>query len=83
MVQTTEIPGGQHMIRVFVCEKCHKYRIVSKRLTADCHECGSRMTVCDMPYVEWVELDMQDRENYIETFIKEENKKRQQEVTDL
>ena len=63
------------MIRVFVCPECGKTRVVSKFLKADCYQCGTPMEVCGIPYTEWVELRLEDREKAAETYrIHKKNK---------
>ena len=54
------------MIRVFVCPECGKIRVVSKFLKADCYQCGTPMEVCDISYMEWVELSPEEREKAAE-----------------
>ncbi|MCJ7837246.1 DNA-directed RNA polymerase subunit M [Cuneatibacter sp. NSJ-177] len=60
------------MIRVFICPKCGKVRVVSKYLKASCYECGRPMVVCHTPYVEWVELDETEREQIRARYWKSE-----------
>lgn len=58
------------MIRIFICPHCKKVRLVSKYLTAKCYECEREMTMCRIPYTEWVDLSMKDRETEIRKYIK-------------
>ena len=58
------------MIRVFICPACGKIRVVSKFLQADCYDCGTEMVICQVPYVDWVELTEEERENIRRGYVK-------------
>lgn len=51
------------MMRVFICPRCGRERVVSKFLQAECYRCGVSMFPCHLSYLEWVELDEKERED--------------------
>jgi len=55
-------------IRVFICPNCKKTRVVSKLLQAECFGCGNDMIVCKLPYSQWVELSLEEREKLVEEY---------------
>ena len=53
------------MIRVFICPRCGSAGIVSKYRQARCRRCGEPMEDSGIPYTDWVELDLEEREQAV------------------
>lgn len=52
------------MIMVYVCPSCRAVRIVSRRKEVDCTECGGRMELSDLTFLEWSEMTEEERAGY-------------------
>lgn len=53
------------MMRIYVCQNCGRTRIISKLLKAKCVVCDHEMVECHVPYSEWVDLSIKEREAVI------------------
>ena len=56
------------MILVYVCPHCDGVRIVSRRKEVFCLECGQKMNLSDLSFIQWSEMDQKEREEYGKTW---------------
>ena len=62
--------GCHNMLRIFICPKCYNFRIVSRNPDAICFHCGAKLHKSDLDYVEFIDMNEQERMKYKENFIK-------------
>ncbi|TAH67243.1 MAG: DNA-directed RNA polymerase subunit M [Anaerolineaceae bacterium] len=57
------------MLHIFICPKCFNYRIVSRKPDAICFHCGATLHKSDIDYVEYIDMNEQERKKYKDKFI--------------
>lgn len=61
------------MILVYVCPCCHALRIVSRRKEVACLECGGKMELSTLTFLQWSEMSQEEREAYAKSWNAEKN----------
>ena len=61
------------MMHIYVCEKCKKAYMVSRRKQASCRCCGGRMTYCQTEFIDWVDMTDEQRKIHIDSMCKRVN----------
>jgi hypothetical protein len=54
------------MLRIFICPKCRKTYIISRKLISFCPSCGTAMICTPLPYSTYVDMDLLERKKFIE-----------------
>lgn len=50
------------MLKVYICPKCGSYRFVTNN-NYICYKCQRHMTLADIEYANYIELDSKERDN--------------------
>lgn len=56
------------MILVYVCPDCDAVRIVSRRKEVCCLECGQKMNLSDLTFLQWSDMTQEERKQYGKTW---------------
>lgn len=63
------------MMKVYICPQCGWVREVSRRKEVECHKCGlPQMTLTDMLYENFIELNKEERQAFADQWMKEHGK---------
>ncbi|MCD8077947.1 MAG: hypothetical protein LUE63_06180 [Lachnospiraceae bacterium] len=54
------------MLHVFVCPSCRAARLVSRSRSASCLACGMPMVMSEISYLQWIDLDEEERKRAVE-----------------
>lgn len=54
------------MMHVYLCPKCKKTYMISRRKQASCYVCGGYMVYCSLDFNDWVEKTETQRKEFIE-----------------
>ncbi|CUX30970.1 hypothetical protein [Clostridium sp. C105KSO13] len=54
------------MMHVFYCIKCKRYRFTNNQSNAFC--CGQAMYLVDVAFTEFVQMNKEERENYLKIY---------------
>lgn len=58
------------MLRVYICPKCFNFRMVSKRPDAICLHCGNELDICDIAYIDYINMNQKKRNEFRENYKK-------------
>lgn len=58
------------MLKMFICPKCHNYRIVSRNPEPICFHCGDTLEKSGLDYIEFTNMSLEERVKYKTEFIK-------------
>lgn len=62
------------MMYVFICPKCGYSTMVSLYRSLECRVCGEDMANCEIDFLDWVELSMEQRKKLIRMYQKTDPK---------
>jgi len=57
------------MLKVYICSKCGSYRFVTNN-NYTCYKCQRHMTLADIEYANYIELDSSERDSIRKKYIK-------------
>ena len=57
------------MMRIFICPNCRTFHFISRPRKYNCPKCGTPMILSDISYIDFAEMDIESRAEYIKEFL--------------
>lgn len=57
------------MLRIYICPKCFNFRLVSRKPSAVCFHCGTKLENSDLEYKTYMNMTEIERKEYKQNYI--------------
>jgi hypothetical protein len=65
------------MMKIYICPQCGGMRMVSRRKTVGCHQCGrEQMRVTNLDLEKYTDMSAEERSSYAEAWLYIHNKQK-------